>query len=140
MTLELSQAPKAAAKPAAVPTRRPPIQWLPYLLLLPSLALIGVIELYPFLTGVSYSFHKGNLLGTGAFVGWQNYQRLFSSPDFYHSLWFSCLFAFFNVLFSYLIGLALALFLNLDFPGRGICRVLLLLPWIVPAGLQRKSA
>jgi ABC-type sugar transport system permease subunit len=134
MAIEAIRSPKAAARPgAAVPMRTAPIQWLPYLLLLPSLALIGVIEFYPFISGASYSFHKGNLLSTGAFVGLQNYQRLFSSPDFYHSLWFSFLFAIFNVLFSYLIGLALALFLNLDFPGRGLCRVLLLLPWIVPA-------
>jgi multiple sugar transport system permease protein len=133
MALQVTQPRKAAGEPAAVPALRPPIQRLPYLLLLPSLVLIGLIELYPFITGVSYSFHKGNLLGTGAFVGLQNYQHLFSSPDFYHSLWFSCQFAFFNVLFSYVIGLALALFLNLDFPGRGVCRVLLLLPWIVPA-------
>jgi ABC-type sugar transport system permease subunit len=114
-------------------TRRHPLQSLPYVLVLPSLALICLIELYPFITGLSYSFQKGSLLGTGALVGWQNYQRLFSSPDFYNSLYFSFLFAFFNVLFSYLIGLGLALFLNLDFPGRGLCRVLLLLPWIVPA-------
>jgi multiple sugar transport system permease protein len=134
MSLEVSQhTPAAAAAPTAIPGRRPLIQWLPYLLLLPSLAVICVIELYPFITGVSYSLHKGNLLSTGVFVGLQNYQRLFSSPDFYHSLWFSFLFALFNVVFSYLIGLALALFLNLDFPGRGLCRVLLLLPWIVPA-------
>jgi ABC-type sugar transport system permease subunit len=134
MAIEAIRSPKAAARPgAAVPMRTAPIQWLPYLLLLPSFALIGVIEFYPFISGASYSFHKGSLLSTGAFVGLQNYQRLFGSPDFYHSLWFSFLFAFFNVLFSYLIGLALALFLNLDFPGRGLCRVLLLLPWIVPA-------
>jgi multiple sugar transport system permease protein len=38
-----------------------------------------------------------------------------------------------RVMVSYPIGLALALFLNLDFPGRGICRVALLIPWIVPA-------
>ncbi len=119
--------------PAAGRTGTVPAQALPLLLLLPSLALIATIELYPFLTGLSYSLHKGTLLGTGAFVGLANYQRLFGSPDFYHSLWFSALFAFFNVLFSYLIGLVLALFLNLDFPGRGLCRVLLLLPWIVPA-------
>jgi len=133
MSLEVTQPRNAGTRSAAGRQRRPPIQSLPYLLLLPSIALIGVIELYPFITGVSYSFHKGTLLGTGAFVGWLNYQRAFTSPDFYHSLWFSCVFAFFNVLFSYVIGLALALFLNLDFPGRGICRVLLLLPWIVPA-------
>jgi len=119
-----------------IATRRLPkagIQSLPYLLLLPSLALICVIELYPFVTGVSYSLHKGTLLGTGAFIGWENYLRLFASPDFYHSLYFSFIFALFNVVFSYLIGLGLALFLNLDFPGRGFCRVALLIPWIVPA-------
>ena len=132
MPLEITRRHNAASA-AVGPVRRPPIQWFPYLLLLPSLAIICLIELYPFLTGVSYSFHKGTLLGTGAFVGLQNYERLFSSPDFYHSLWFSFIFALFNVVFSYLIGLALALFLNLDFPGRGFCRVFLLLPWIVPA-------
>ena len=113
--------------------RKPPSENLPYLLLLPSLAIICLIEFYPFLTGISYSFHKGNLLNTGNFVGFDNYMRLFNSPDFYHSLYFSFIFALFNVVFSYLIGLGLALFLNLDFPGRGLCRVLLLLPWIVPA-------
>jgi ABC-type sugar transport system permease subunit len=132
MSLEVFQRPQAADS-AALAERRAQIQSLPYLLLLPSLALICLIELYPFITGVSYSVHKGNLLITGAFVGSQNYQRLFSSLEFYHSLWFSFLFALFNVVFSYLIGLAFALFLNLDFPGRGLCRVLLLLPWIVPA-------
>jgi len=109
------------------------VQPLPYLLLLPSLTLICIIELYPFITGVSYSLHKGTLLGTGAFIGWENYLRLFASPDFYHSIYFSFIFALFNVVFSYLIGLGLALFLNLDFPGRGFCRVALLVPWIVPA-------
>src|ERR1700757_4451242 len=112
---------------------KPSIQKLPYLLLLPSFALICIIELYPFTTGVSYSLHKGTLLGTGAFVGWENYLHLFASAGFYHSLYFSLVFALFNVVFSYLIGLGLALFLNLDFPGRGFCRVALLIPWIVPA-------
>ncbi len=106
---------------------------MPYLLLAPSLALIFIIEFYPFVTGISYSLHKGSLLGTQAFVGLQNYIRLFNSPDFYNSLYFSFLFALFNVGFSYLIGLGLALLLNLHFPGRGLCRVLLLIPWIVPA-------
>jgi ABC-type sugar transport system permease subunit len=110
-----------------------PVERLPYLLLLPSLTLICLIELYPFLTGVSSSFHKGTLLSAGNFVALDNYVRLFNSPDFYNSLSFSFLFALANVVFSYLIGLGLALFLNLDFPGRGVCRVLLLIPWIVPA-------
>jgi ABC-type sugar transport system permease subunit len=117
----------------ATKTLKPPFQPLPYLLLLPSLAIIFIIEFYPFINGVSFSFHKGTLLGTGAFVGLNNYLRLFNSPSFYNSLWFSFIFAFFNVLVSYVLGLLLALFLNMDFPGRGFCRVALLVPWIVPA-------
>jgi ABC-type sugar transport system permease subunit len=124
---------KLMVRTGASQARRSSVQSLPYLLLLPSLTLICIIELYPFITGVSYSLHKGTLLGTGAFIGWDNYLRLFASPDFYHSLYFSFIFALFNVVFSYLIGLGLALFLNLDFPGRGFCRVALLIPWIVPA-------
>lgn len=115
------------------PRLKASVQPLPYLLLLPSLTLICIIELYPFISGLSYSVHKGTLLGSGAFIGWDNYLRLFASIDFYHSLYFSAIFALCNVTCSYLIGLGLALFLNLDFPGRGFCRVALLVPWIVPA-------
>jgi ABC-type sugar transport system permease subunit len=122
-----------AATGRTLQTFKWPLQPLPYLLLLPSLALIFMIEFYPFINGISFSLHRGTLLGTGAFVGVGNYLRLFNSPSFYNSLWFSFIFAFFNVLISYLLGLALALFLNLDFPGRGFCRVALLIPWIVPA-------
>jgi len=122
-----------AASPAVTQTINQPFRPLPYVLLLASLAFIFIIEFYPFINGVSFSFHKGSLLSTGAFVGLGNYLRLFNSPSFYNSLWFSFIFAFFNVLVSYVLGLALALFLNLDFPGRGFCRVALLVPWIVPA-------
>jgi ABC-type sugar transport system permease subunit len=133
MPLKVSQRSQAAAAPALARNLNRRFQPLPYLLLLPSLALIFIIEFYPFINGISFSFHKGTLLGTGVFVGFGNYVRLFNSPSFYNSLWFSFTFAFFNVLISYLLGLALALFLNLDFPGRGFCRVALLIPWIVPS-------
>src|ERR1700733_13310710 len=125
--------PSQAVSTAVAKRLKLPFQPLPYILLLPSLAFIFIVEFYPFINGVSFSLHKGSLLGTGAFVGLSNYLRLFNSPSFYNSLWFSFIFAFFNVLLSYLFGLALALFLNLDFPGRGFCRVALLVPWIVPA-------
>src|ERR1700733_9446807 len=119
MHFKVDQRSQAVAK-----TPKLPFQPLPYILLLPSLAFIFIIEFYPFINGVSFSFHKGTLLGTGAFVGLGNYLRLFNSPTFYNSLWFSFIFALFNVLVSYLLGLALALFLNLDFAGRGFDRQL----------------
>ena len=46
---------------------------------------------------------------------------------------FSVIFALCNIIGCYSLGLALALLMQQDFPGRGVFRVLLLLPWIVPS-------
>jgi ABC-type sugar transport system permease subunit len=69
----------------------------------------------------------------GDFVGLKNYVRLLQDRAFWHSLSFSLVFALANVVGCYLLGLSLALVLQRDFPGRGLFRVLLLTPWIVPS-------
>jgi multiple sugar transport system permease protein len=107
------------------------IDTLPYLLLLPSLVMICIIELYPFITGLLYSFQNGSLLAPGSFVGLENYLATFSDPEFLYSLGFSALFAVFSVVGSYLLGLGLALLLVQNFPLRGLFRVLLIIPWIL---------
>lgn len=107
------------------------IDTLPYLLLLPSILVILLIELYPFLTGLFYSFQNGSLLAPGSFVGLENYLATFSDPEFLYALGFSALFAIFSVVGSYLLGLGLALLLVQNFPLRGLFRVLLIIPWIL---------
>jgi multiple sugar transport system permease protein len=114
------------------PLRRRP-DLLPYLLLVPSIVLIGLINLYPMVSGFLYSLRSGTLLKAGSFVGLRNYLDLASIPDFRHALYFSALFAVCNVVGCYALGLGLALLLNLDVPGRGFFRVALLLPWIIPS-------
>lgn len=111
------------------------VRWdlLPYWLLLPSLLLIMLINLYPFFTAVNYSLTDGTMLVNGKFIGIQNYVRLFQQADFLHSLWFSFVFALFGVFGSYLVGFAFALILNQDIPGRAFLRVALLVPWIIPS-------
>ncbi len=111
--------------------RRARIDLLPYLLLLPSILLIIGIELYPFMTGLFYSFQNGSLLTPGTFIGLQNYFDTFSDPEFLHALGFSAIFAIFSVVGSYLVGLGLALLLVQSFPFRGLFRVLLIIPWIL---------
>jgi ABC-type sugar transport system permease subunit len=113
--------------------RRRRIDILPYLFLLPSIMLILFIELYPFLTGLVYSFYNGSLLAQGSFIGLQNYLNTFTNPEFLHSLGFSAIFALFSVAGSYLLGLGLALLLVKNFPLRGLFRILLIVPWILPS-------
>lgn len=103
----------------------------PYLLLLPSILAISLIELYPFWTGLLYSFQNGSLLAPGAFTGLSNYLSTFTDPEFLNALAFSAIFAFFSVAGSYLLGLGLALLLVQNFPLRGLFRVLLIIPWIL---------
>lgn len=107
------------------------IDLLPYFLLVPSILFIVIIELYPFLTGLFYSFQNGSLLAPGTFVGLQNYLSTFVDPEFLYSLGFSAIFAIFSVVGSYLLGLGLALLLVKNFPFRGLFRVLLIIPWIL---------
>jgi ABC-type sugar transport system permease subunit len=107
--------------------------FLPLTLLLPSLVLIGIVLFYPMLQGILYSLREGSVAKLGSFVWLENYRRLFSSEDFRHALTFSAIFAFFNVIGCYLMGLGLALLLNRDVPFRGFFRMALLLPWIIPS-------
>ncbi len=125
--------PKQEVSNLSLVGRRGRLEPLPYLLLLPSLALICLIELYPFVTGFYYSLKNGSLLDTGQFVGLSNYVKLWSMPDFVHALYFSAIFAFFAVFGSYLVGLGLALVLAREVPGKGFFRVALLIPWIIPS-------
>lgn len=45
---------------------------------------------------------------------------------------FSLLFSLVTIIGSYLIGLALALILNKDVPGRGFFRAAFIIPWVIP--------
>lgn len=117
----------------AAPRRRRRTEWLPYWLVAPSLLLVLAINLYPFATGFMYSLRDGTMLQEGNFVGLDNYLALLSDSHFHHSLWFSVVFALGGVFGSYLIGLSLALLLNQDIPLRGVFRVALLAPWIIPS-------
>ena len=110
-----------------------PDQALPYLLLAPSVAMMLAIVVYPMAQGFYYGFTNGTLLRPGSFVGLQNYVTLLGSADFWNAVTFSVVFAVANVAGCYSFGLALALLLNLDLPGRGFFRTALLLPWIIPS-------
>ena len=105
----------------------------PAILLTPSIMLLLVVIAYPMVQGLFFSFTDGSLMKAGDFVGFDNYVKLLQSPDFYRSLRFSAVFAACNIVGCYLLGLGLALLLQKEMPGRGLFRVLLLLPWIVPS-------
>jgi multiple sugar transport system permease protein len=102
------------------------------LLVLPSLFLLVLINLYPFIYAFFQSLHDGSLIATGPFVGLQNYKDVLTSPAFWRAAWFTLIFTVVGVFGSWLVGLGLALLLRTKIPGRGTFKVLLMLPWVVP--------
>jgi multiple sugar transport system permease protein len=132
MAIRASTVDRRIGRPTASERRRR-VSVMPYALLVPSIALIVVIILYPLATGLYYSLNEGSLLRLDGFVGLSNYRDLLTKPDFRHALVFSAIFAVFSVIGSYIVGLGLALLLNQELPGRGFFRVALLLPWVIPS-------
>lgn len=82
---------------------------MPYLFLLPSLVIFICFVFYPFAKTVLFSFSLTNSAGNPvAFVGFDNYIRLFKSQRFLNSVWLSFRFALLVGIPSILVGFALA--------------------------------
>lgn len=112
---------------------RHPDVTVPLTFLLPSLILLFGLIAYPMGVGFWLSLTDGSLLRAGEFVGLSNYADLLTSNEFYKVLRFSTIYAVANVMGCYVLGLSLALLMNRAMPGKGVFRVLLLLPWIIPS-------
>ena len=105
-----------------------------YLLNAPSLVAIFVLAAYPIVYSGWISLHKYNLKRPGVFqfIGFDNYAAIANSPEFWSALWITIQFTLLVVTSVTVLGVCIALLLNQTFPGRGILRTLILLPWAIP--------
>lgn len=106
---------------------------LPYLLLLPGIAL-SIAILYPFFTGVYWSFTRYDLtLGTPpVFNGVANYLRLFSSSLGLHAIMVTLGLAFGAVTLEIGLGFMVALMLMKEGWLTSVFRALVVLPLLTP--------
>lgn len=124
-----------ALAPAARSQPRQRRQIDPYLLILPSLALMLILIAYPLARGVIMSFTEVNLVEQGSmtFVGLGQFARLMEDPVFWRALGNTVKWTVGVVTLQYLFGLGIALLLNEPIPLRGLFRGLILVPWVVPS-------
>ena len=96
--------------------------------------ILVVLLAFPTVLTVLYSLHDVPANGTslGPFVGTENYQIVFGAQKFWRSAWTTLVFSVGFVIFSTLIGLAMAVLLNQKFLGRGLARAILIIPWATP--------
>lgn len=103
------------------------------LLVLPTAAVIFGFIFFPIGYSVWLSFtSKHTISPEYAYVGFNNYVGLTQDPEFWLSLWQGIIFAGGSIFFQVTIGLAVALFLNQNFFGRGFLRGITLFPYMMP--------
>ncbi|MHB1133190.1 MAG: carbohydrate ABC transporter permease [Chloroflexota bacterium] len=96
--------------------------------------LVGVGIFYPLIYVTYISLQEYSPFytqGQMSFIGLQHYQRLLGDGEFWRSLVTSGIWVLGSVIPQFLIGLGIALLLNERFPGRGVIRSIILLPWVV---------
>ena len=119
--------------------------WYAYAMVAPVLLVLAVLILYPLARGVLLSLTDatGRNIGNPRFgipdrshgVGLHNYVEILTNADgeFYSVLLRTVIWTLSCVVLHYSIGMGLALMLNRELRGRGVYRILLVLPWATPA-------
>ncbi|HEX4977768.1 MAG TPA: sugar ABC transporter permease [Nocardioides sp.] len=130
--------------------------WYAYAMVIPTVLVLGGLVLFPLFQGVYQSFTDLNesnqraeicskVLGgaetcrpnpnRAEFVGIDNYVSVISGEvgDFWLQFTNTLVWTVACVVFHYGLGLGLAVMLNRRLSGRSIYRVLLIVPWAVPA-------
>ncbi len=116
------------------PTLRRRQTRLAWLLLVPSLAVVAFVAIYPLGKTVYQSFTNQEFLALEPtkWVGLQNYRELWHDTVFRRSVWKTVEFTLITVGFEFALGLAIALVVNSSFKGRGVMRAVMLVPWAIP--------
>src|SRR5215475_9071788 len=87
-------------------------RWLALMLLLPTVALLGLFIAYPFVKGVMLSVTDAKVGVPGHFVGLQNFQEIWNDGIFRVAVWNTCLYTLVATIFKLVLGLWLAVLLN----------------------------
>jgi multiple sugar transport system permease protein len=103
--------------------------------LLPSLAGLCLFIVYPIVSSFWLAFNEWNLLRPPEFVGLANFEELLNDSAFWNAMRYTLSFIAIYVPAVFLLGLALALFLNQKLRGMVIVRTATFLPvvasWVV---------
>ena len=108
------------------------------MLLLPALAVVAFVAIYPLGKTIYQSFTNEEFLALepSKWVGFDNYccgdLSLVKDSIFRDAVWTTIKFTLITVTFEFFLGLAIALVVNSSFKGRGVMRAVMLVPWAIP--------
>ena len=99
---------------------------------LPAILFIALLMIFPILYTLALSFTSWNLT-SGAplrFVGLRNFEQVFTEPRFLDAVFRTLAFTLGAVTIEAVLGTTVALILNRAFIGKGLAKLLLLLPLV----------
>ena len=108
--------------------------FLAYALIAPAAIYILAIVAWPLAETIRLSFTNSGLAGE-EYIGLENYEKMMGSKKFNKIVIRTFVWMFFSVSLKLIIGLIGAVLLNAKLPGRGIFRVLIMPPWVVPIAI-----
>jgi multiple sugar transport system permease protein len=108
-----------------------------YLLISPTVVIVGVMVVLPILWTVSLAFQQVRLLNlrTTGIIGdfdLDNFRSVLTSPGFVEALVNTLVYSVFGTACAIGLGLVAALALRRPFRGRGLVRACMLLPYVAP--------
>lgn len=111
-----------------------PQPFLFFVLNSPAILLLLGLVLYPIVYSFWLSLHAYNLRQPHRvrFIGLDNYATVLSSEQFWAAAGNTAMFCVASITLTVVLGTLLALLLNEAFPGRGVLRAVMLLPWAIP--------
>jgi trehalose/maltose transport system permease protein len=114
-----------------------------WLFLTPMLVVLALVAAWPLVRTIWLSFTDANLLqmDQAKWIGFDNFKGEYGLLG--DKLWWTAVkntlwFTFLTVTIETLLGMAVALVLNKTFPGRGLVRAAVLVPWAIPTVVSAK--
>lgn len=107
-----------------------------YLYVLPAIGVMLLVIAYPIYYTVYLSFFNTppNLaLDDKIFVGLDNYSRVLTAESVHEATWNTLVWTLWSTVLAFALGFGAALGLNRAFPGRGLLRGVLLVPYVISA-------
>ena len=106
----------------------------PYMFIAPAVIVMVAGLVYPVIDALYLSFHDwkiGTDFEDAEYVGLSNFQRMFTDPDVWESIWVTFRFGFWTITIEMVLGISLALLLEKPIRGASLFRTIFILPLMV---------
>lgn len=103
-----------------------------YGFILPSAIMLLLLVAYPIIYGFYVSLFDTNLINRWDFVGLKYYWEALTKPDFLQKILVTLEFTGLSLIGIFIVGILLAVLLNMKIKGRTFFRLILIMPWLFP--------